>query len=326
MKLLVTGGAGYIGGFMTERLLNAKHDVIVLDSLERGHKESVDVRAKLIVGNILDAQLLNSLFKDHKIDAIFHFAGYISMAESMENPQIYFNNNSFSTLKLLEMAKKYSINKFIFSSTAGVYGNPTTIPIPESHPGNPENPYGESKLISEKLLKWFQKIYGINFIALRYFNACGAALDGSRGENHSPETHIIPKAIEAAISRTPFILYGDDYKTKDGSCVRDYIHVLDLIEAHVLALEKLSESSGGFYNVGTGNGFSNKEIIEGVRQVSGIDFQTKMAPRRPGDADELIADSSKIVKDLKFKPKFSDLKTIISSAWKWHSKKYENSN
>lgn len=320
MKILVTGGAGYIGSFMVKRLLEEKYEVVVLDSLERGHKEAVDSRASLKVGNILDENFLHQTISADKFDAIIHFAGYISMEESMRLPEIYFQNNTFATLKLLEKAKEFSINKFIFSSTAGVYGNPIKVPIPESHPKNPENPYGESKLMVENILKWFQKIYNISFAALRYFNASGAALDGSMGENHNPETHIIPKAIQAALSGRPFSLYGNDYKTKDGTCVRDYIHVIDLVEAHMLALHELNSTPGAYcYNVGTGNGFSNKEIIDMVKQVSGKEFTVQISPRRAGDADELVADAAKITKELNFAPVHSDLKTIISTAWQWHS-------
>lgn len=319
MKILVTGGAGYIGSFMVKRLLKENHDVVVIDSLERGHKEAVDSRASLKVGSLLDENFLQTALSSDKFDAIIHFAGYISMEESMRLPEMYFNNNTFATLKLLEKAKEFSINKFIFSSTAGVYGNPINVPIPESHPKNPENPYGESKLMVENILKWFQKIHGISYAALRYFNACGAALDGTMGENHNPETHIIPKAIEAALKNQPFTLFGDDYKTKDGTCVRDYIHVIDLVEAHVLALQKLNSGPGAYcYNVGTGNGFSNKEIVEMVRQISGVDFKIEAKERRPGDADELVADNTKITRELNFAANHSDLKTIISTAWQWH--------
>jgi UDP-glucose 4-epimerase len=319
MKILVTGGAGYIGSFMAKRLLEENHEVIVIDSLERGHKEAVDPRAKLEVGNILDQNFLKNAFSAHEFEAIIHFAGYISMAESMENPQMYFTDNTFATLKLLETATAFTVDKIIFSSTAGIYGNPVKIPISEEDPKNPENPYGESKLMVENILKWFQKVHGTSFAALRYFNACGASLDGKMGEAHDPETHIIPKAIEAAISGTPFTLFGSDYKTKDGTCVRDYIHVLDLVEAHVLALNKITKDPGGYhYNVGTGNGFSNKEIVEMGKKISGIDFEIQIKPRRPGDADELVADPEKIMTDLNFQPKHSDLNTIISTAWQWH--------
>ena len=323
MKILVTGGAGYIGSFMVKRLLEEKYEVVVADSLERGHKEVVDSRAKLKIGNLSDDNFLEDVLKNDKFDAIIHFAGYISMEESMRLPGLYFTNNTFMTLKLLEKAAKYSVNKIIFSSTAGVYGNPIKVPISEDHPKNPENPYGESKLMVENLLKWFQKIHGISFVALRYFNACGAALDGSMGEDHNPETHIIPKAIEAVLTNNPFTLFGNDYKTKDGTCERDYIHVLDLVEAHILALKKLLNEPGGYcYNVGTGNGFSNKEIVEMVKKISGTDFKVQMNPRRPGDADELVADPTKINTELMFKPKYSDLETIVKTAWIWHKNRY----
>lgn len=322
MKILVTGGAGYIGSFMVKRLLEEKYEVVVIDSLKRGHKESIDPRASLKIGDLLDESFLHDSLNSEKFDAIIHFAGFISMEESMQQPEIYFNNNTLASLKLLEKAKEFSINKFIFSSTAGVYGNPTKVPIQEDATQNPQNPYGESKLMVENILKWFQKIHGTSYVALRYFNACGAALDGTMGESHNPETHIIPKAIKAALTNEPFTLFGNDYKTKDGTCVRDYIHVIDLVEAHILALQKLNNQPGGYcYNVGTGNGFSNKEIIDKVKQISGTDFSIQISQRRPGDADELIADPTKIIKELNFSPKHSDLNTIISTAWQWHKSK-----
>lgn len=321
MKILVTGGAGYIGQFMVKRLLQDEYDVVVLDSLERGHKEAVDSRVSLKVGNLLDENFVQGVLQTDKFEAIIHFAGYISMEESMRRPEIYFNNNTLATLKLLEKAKEFSINKFIFSSTAGVYGNPIKVPIPESHPTSPENPYGESKLMVEKILKWFHKIHGTSYAALRYFNASGAAMDGSMGENHAPETHIIPKTIQAALTNQPFNLFGDNYKTTDGTCVRDYIHVLDLVEAHILALQKLTSAPGAYcFNVGTGNGFSNREIVDTVKQVSGIDFAVEIKQRRPGDADELVADPARIMRELNFAPTYSDLKTIITSAWQWHKR------
>ncbi len=320
MKTLVTGGAGYIGGFMTKRLLEEGHEVVVVDSLERGHKDSLDSRAKLIIGDLCEKNFVESLFENTTYDGVIHFAGYISMAESMENPYIYFHNNVLASLHLVETMVASGSNNFIFSSTAGVYGNPVKIPIPEDHPKNPENPYGESKYMVEKILSWYAKVKGLHYVALRYFNASGAALDGSMGEKHSPETHIIPNVIYAALQNTPFRLFGTDYKTPDGTCIRDYIHVLDLVEAHVLALEKIQRDSGGYvYNVGTGKGHSNREIIEMVKSISGIAFTVEDMTRRPGDADSLVADASKIQQELGFKPKYSDLKTIVESAWKWHT-------
>lgn len=321
MKILVAGGAGYIGGFMVKHLLDKGDEVVIADSLERGHKEALDPRAKFFQGNLLDNNFVESLFKDNKFDAVINFAGFISMGESMENPYIYFQNNVFSALNLMEEMVKTKTNNFIFSSSAGVYGNPVKLPIPEDHQTIPENPYGESKLMVEKLMKWYQKTHGLNNVALRYFNAAGAALDSSRGENHNPESHIIPNIINSLLENKPFNLFGNDYKTKDGTCVRDYIHVLDLVEAHVLAIEKLKNSPGSYvYNVGTGSGYSNKEVIEAVEKASGKKINVVISKRRPGDADELVADVTKIKTELNFNPKYSDLETIIKTAWQWHKR------
>lgn len=321
MKILVTGGAGYIGSFMVKHLLDRGDEVSVIDSLERGHKEAIDQRAKFYQGNLLEKQFVAKVFSENKFDAVINFAGFISMGESMKNPYIYFENNVFASLNLMEEMVKTGSNNFIFSSSAGVYGNPVKIPIPEDHQTNPENPYGESKLMVEKLMKWYQITHGLNCVALRYFNASGASLDGSSGENHSPESHLIPNIISAMLKAESFKLFGTDYKTKDGTCVRDYIHVLDLVEAHVLAIEKLTKDKGMYvYNVGTGNGYSNKEVIEMVKKVSGQVLNVEESPRRPGDADELVADVAKIKSELGFNPKYSDLETIVKTAWQWHKK------
>jgi len=322
MKILVTGGAGYIGSFMTKRLIDEGFDVVVADSLERGHKEYIDKRAIFIEGNLCNQEFVKVLFSKHTFDGVIHFAAYISMGESMENPSIYFMNNILASLNILSMMQEKKVNNFIFSSTAGVYGNPIAIPIPESHPKHPENPYGESKLMVEKIVTWFGKIHNISSVILRYFNAAGASLDGSMGEKHNPETHIIPNIISAALGKTPFSLFGTDYKTPDGTCIRDYIHVLDLVEAHLLAMKKLQQLPGVYaYNVGVGKGYSNKEVIDMVQKVSGITIAVDNKQRRPGDADMLIADVSAIKKDLQFVPKYSDLETIVKSAWEWHTKK-----
>lgn len=322
MKILVTGGAGYIGSFMVKHLLDRGDEVSVIDSLERGHKEAIDQRAKFYQGNLLEKQFVAKVFSENKFDAVINFAGFISMGESMKNPYIYFENNVFASLNLMEEMVKTGSNNFIFSSSAGVYGNPLNLPIPEDHQTNPENPYGESKLMVEKLMKWYQITHGLNCAALRYFNASGASLDGSSGENHSPESHLIPNIISAMLKAESFKLFGTDYKTKDGTCVRDYIHVLDLVEAHVLAIEKLTKDKGMYvYNVGTGNGYSNKEVIEMVKKVSGQVLNVEESPRRPGDADELVADVAKIKSELGFNPKYSDLETIVKTAWQWHSKR-----
>lgn len=321
MKVLVTGGAGYIGSFMVKRLMEKGDEVVVVDSLERGHKEAVDTKAKFYQGNLQNKEFVARVFSENKFDAVIHFAGFISMGESMENPYIYFQNNVFSALNLMEEMVKTKTDNFIFSSSAGVYGNPVRVPIPEDHPTNPENPYGESKLMVEKLMFWYQKTHGLNCVALRYFNAAGASLDGGLGEQHYPETHIIPNIIKAILKNENFKLFGTDYKTKDGTCVRDYIHVIDLVEAHVLAIEKVSQGKGmHVYNVGTGNGHSNREVIETVKKVSGKDIKVEGSPRRLGDADELVADVRKIKTELGFSPEHSDLETIVSSAWQWHRK------
>lgn len=322
MKILVTGGAGYIGSFMVKRLLEKGEDVVVIDSLERGNKEAVDSKAKLVVGDLKEKSFVENVFAQDKFDAVIHFAGFISMGESMQNPFIYFQNNIFASLNIMEEMVKTKTDNFIFSSSAGVYGNPVKVPIPEDHPTNPGNPYGESKLMVEKLMVWYQKTHGLNSVALRYFNASGASLDGSLGEQHNPETHIIPNIIRAILKGESFKLFGTNYETKDGTCVRDYIHVLDLVDAHILAIEKVKKDKGMLiYNVGTGNGYSNKEVMEMVKKVSGKELSVEEVQRRPGDANSLIADVARIKQDLGFAPKYSDLETIVKTAWQWHSKK-----
>lgn len=319
MKILVTGGAGYIGSFMVKRLLDDSNEVVIADDLERGHQEVLDQRATFLQGNLLDKDFVKSIFSTHTFDGIVHFAGYISMGESMKEPGMYFENNVYGALHILEELKRIGSGNFIFSSTAGVYGNPIHIPISEDHPKNPENPYGESKLMVEKILGWYQKTHNINYTALRYFNAAGGSLDGKMGEDHDPETHIIPNAIHSVLENSQFSLFGNDYDTTDGTCVRDYIHVLDLVEAHVLALKQLKEKGGGYaYNVGTGKGYSNKEVIQMVNEVAGKEVNVEILPRRAGDADTLIADPRKIKNELGFQPQHSDLKTIVDTAWKWH--------
>lgn len=322
MKILVTGGAGYIGSFMTRRLIDDGYSVTVVDNLSRGHKEYVDQRASFLGGDLLDKNFVDSVFSGEAFDGVIHFAGLISVGESMQEPHIYFENNVNSVINLLEGMKKNNSNNFIFSSTAGIYGNPRIVPIPEDHTKHPESPYGASKLMGEEILAWYKKIADINYICLRYFNASGAALDGSHGESHEPETHIIPNAINALSTKTPFALFGDDYKTEDGTCIRDYIHVLDLVEAHVLGLKKLHTDGGAYaYNVGTGKGYSNKEVLSMIEKVSGTKIPLEIQQRRSGDADVLIANVDTIKKDLGFSPKYSDLETIVGSAYKWHTRK-----
>lgn len=318
MNVLVTGGAGYIGSFMVKKLLDEGHIVVVADSLERGHKEKIDQRASFMQGNLLDVQFVNSLFSQ-QYDAVMHFAAYIAVGESMQNPGVYFQNNVTTTVALLDAMQKAGTKHFIFSSTGTVYGTPEKLPLPEDHRKNPENPYAESKLMVERILHWYYEIYGIGYAVLRYFNAAGGALDGSMGETHSPETHLIPRAIYAALTDSEFSLFGTDYTTRDGTAIRDYIHVLDLIEAHIISLQKLQEQNGEYiYNVGTGHGSTNKEVIDMVRKVAGRDFPIVSKDRREGDVAEAVADISKIQSELHFSPQYSDLETIVKSAWKWH--------
>jgi len=326
MNILVTGGAGYIGSFMTKALLDREDRVVVVDSLERGSRNAVDRRASFVKLDIRNLASLEDLFCEYRFDAVFHFAGYIAVEESSKIPQKYYENNVVGSKNLFISAIRIGkVKKFVFSSSAAVYGNPVKIPIPESHPKNPTSIYGENKLAVEKILgSLHAERESIGYVCLRYFNASGAALDGSMGENHDPETHIIPLVIQAALNETSFNLFGTDYKTPDGTCVRDYIHVLDLIEAHMLALEKLKKELGGFYyNVGTGQGYSNRHIIDLIKKVSGKKLTVVEKKRRMGDPDQLVADPTNIKKELGFKTLYSDIETIIESAWKWHKKQFE---
>ncbi len=320
MRILITGGAGYIGSFMTDRLIKDGHSAVVVDTLEEGHREAVNPKAEFRQGNLLDKDFLSNVFSSSTFDAVLHFAAYISMKESMEKPGKYFSNNIQAAVNLLDAMSQVGCKSFIFSSTAGVYGNPISLPIPEDHAKNPTNPYGESKYLVERMLPWYGKIYGIGSIALRYFNAAGGSLDGQLGEDHKHETHIIPNVIKAAITGQEFPLFGTDYDTFDGTNVRDYIHVIDLVTAHMLALEKLSSknASCAFYNVGTGQGYSNRQIVEIVEKVVGTKVAISQMDRRPGDAATLVAKVDKIKEEFGFQTKYSDLQMIVETAFKWH--------
>lgn len=307
---------------MTKKLLDDDYSVTVVDNLERGHVEMVDERAKLLKIDIKDEKGLENLFSENSFDAVFHFAGLISVEESERDKEKYFENNTKASKKLITSALEVGkVKKFIFSSTAAVYGNPEKVPIPEDHPKNPTSVYGKTKLETEGFLSRFQgENPDVSFVALRYFNACGAALDASIGEKHVPETHIIPLAIDSLLSNKDFFLFGTDYDTPDGTCIRDYIHVLDLVEAHILAYKHLNQNKGGyFYNVGTGSGFSNREVLKMIEEISGRKINLIEKDRRKGDADRLIADPSKIKNELGFVPDYSDLETIVKTAWEWYS-------
>ena len=331
MNILVTGGAGYIGSHMVRMLVARGHTPVVIDSLEYGHKESLPAGVPLIVGNLNDKAVLDPIFSTYKIDAVLHFAGYLMVEESVRDPIKYMKNNVIAPMTLLAVMQEHEVQKIIFSSTAAVYGNPTSIPIPENHVKNPTSPYGLSKWCFEELLRVTDYQHKIKSISLRYFNACGASLDGQFGEAHNPETHIIPVAIRAAVgNQKEFMLYGTDYPTRDGSCLRDYIHIEDLAEAHLLALDALSNGhSTDVYNLATGEGTTNKEVVETVKKVTGRDFLVREVDRRPGDPHSLVADSMRFKKEFGWTPNYSDIQTIVSSAWKWHKshpKGYENRN
>lgn len=318
MKILVTGGAGYIGSVTVKRLLEAGHEVVVFDNLVYGHKEAVT--CKLIVGDLLNREFLRESLKDESFDAVIHFAAYAQAGESVQNPHKYFENNILGGLNLLEVMREKKIPYIVFSSTCAIFGTPKTMPVSEEMEKHPESPYGESKLMFETVLSWYDKIFNIKHINLRYFNACGAALDGSLGEAHDPETHIIPIAIEVAMGKRPaFKLFGDDYPTKDGTCIRDYIHIEDLASVHIQALGHLQETNkSDYFNIGTGKGYSNKEVLDMVKKVSGVDFAVEAGPRRAGDPSEIFADNAKARQVLGFDPKHSDLETVVKTAWNWH--------
>ncbi len=321
MKVLVSGGAGYIGSITVEVLKKQGFTPIVFDNLVTGHRESVS-GVKLYEGDSkTDTELLDKIFKEERPEAVIHFAAWSLVGESMENPQKYFLNNTYGSLNILKSMMENKVMKFVLSSTAAVYGEPEKVPIDEDDPKNPINPYGESKLMVEKALKWYGISNGLQSAALRYFNACGALLDGSKGEDHDPESHLIPLAIQTALGkRKEFKIFGNDYKTPDGTCIRDYIHVLDLAEAHIAALKSFDQGKKGFnaYNVGTGKGLSVLEVVKMVKEVSKVDFDSPFGERREGDPNQLVAKADKIKKELNWQPKYSDLKTIIESAWKWH--------
>ncbi len=319
VAVLVTGGAGYIGSHTVAELIEKNEEVIIVDNLEKGHKDAV-AGSKLIVGDLRDKEFLAKVFLENDIEAVIHFAAYIEVGESVQNPLKYYNNNVVATLNLLTAMKDAKVDKIVFSSTAATYGEPENVPILETDKTFPTNPYGETKLSVEKALKWCDRAYGIKYTALRYFNASGAHESGKIGEDHSPESHLIPLVIQAALGKRESIkVFGNDYNTPDGTCVRDYIHVSDLANAHYLALQRLrAGKESEVYNLGNGKGFSVKEVIDVVRKVTGRTIKAEDAPRRPGDPAILVASSEKIQRELNWQPKMADLETIISTAWKWH--------
>src|SRR6266496_4302172 len=316
MRIFVVGGAGYIGSVCAELLLDEGHEVTIFDNLTEGHQRAVDSRANFFQGELDDRPRIQAALSNARSDAVMHFAANALVGESMRDPSKYFRNNICNGLNLLDAMVATGIQRIVFSSTCAIFGLPERLPIEETTPARPINPYGESKLAFEKILHWYDRIHGLKFVSLRYFNAAGATKNF--GENHRQETHLIPNVLKVALGQKPNVeIYGTDYETPDGTCIRDYIHIVDLARAHILAL---GSSSSGFYNLGTGGGSSVQEIIEACRKITGRKIGTVEKPRRPGDPPRLIASSEKIKKELGWQPQFQSLDAIIKSAWAWHQK------
>jgi UDP-glucose 4-epimerase len=315
-RVLVTGGAGYIGGVVVAQLLQRAYDVVVLDDLSNGCRAAVPEGARLAVGDVGDRAALDRLFREYSFDAVMHFAAFIEAGESMKFPAKYFRNNTANALTLLDAVTTHKVPRFVFSSTAALYGTPERTPIEETDTLRPTNTYGETKLLVERMLEWFNRIHGLRYACLRYFNAAGAA--GGQGEDHHPESHLIPLTLQVALGqRKELSIYGTDYPTADGTCVRDYVHVSDLASAHVLVLQALKEKDKLIYNLGNGHGFSVREVIETARRVTGQAIPALETPRRPGDPAVLVASAEKIKKELGWQPEYASLEAIVRSAWDW---------
>jgi UDP-glucose 4-epimerase len=321
LRILVTGGAGYVGGTVAELLLQKGHEVAVYDNLCHGHRSMVPAKAEWIEGELADRSKLEQVFSSRTFDGVMHFAALIEAGESMKKPELYFRNNSASTLTLFEAMLAQGVTRLVFSSTAAVYGEPESTPIREDAPLRPTNAYGESKLLVEQMLTWLNRVHGFRYASLRYFNVAGA-VEG-RGEAHEPESHLIPLILDVALGKRQSIkIFGQDYPTPDGTCIRDYVHVQDLAHAHLLAFEALMNRDRLIYNIGNGQGFSIREVIESARRVTGHPIPVEEAERRPGDPAVLIASSEKIERELGWKREFDKLDEIVASAWKWHQQRY----
>ncbi len=319
MNVLVTGGAGYIGSVVAHELVKAGHKVVVYDNLSHGYRAAVPQEAEFVQGEVGDARAVTDVLRKHEIEAVMHFAAMIEVGESMRVPERYFQNNTGATLTLLEAMVANGVSKFVFSSTAALYGEPENTPIPESAALRPANAYGESKLLVERMLDWLNRIHGFRYASLRYFNAAGAA--GELGEAHEPESHLIPLVLQVPLGKRQSVsIFGSDYPTPDGTCVRDYVHVLDLAQAHLLAVQALGAKTKLIFNIGSGHGFSVREVIETARRITGHAIPAIESPRRPGDPAVLVASSEKIRSELKWKPQHAELEDIIGSAWEWHRK------
>ena len=318
MPVLIVGGTGYIGSHAVRGLVQAGHDVWVYDNLSQGHAESVPAE-RLIRGELADRAGLEAALRAHKIDAVMHFAAFASVPESVAEPAKYYQNNLVGTLTLLDAMRAAGVGKIVFSSTAAVYGVPEAVPIPEESPKQPINPYGFTKLAMEHALADYARAYGLGYAVLRYFNACGAAEDATIGEDHTPESHLIPIILQVALGqRENIAVFGDDYPTPDGTCVRDYIHVEDLADAHIRVLDRIEPGRGLTYNVGTGVGVSVREVVAAARRVTGHPIPVIVQPRRPGDPPALVASSRAIQRDLGWSPRYNEIEGIVASAWKWH--------
>jgi UDP-glucose 4-epimerase len=316
MNILVTGGAGYVGSIVGEELLKAGNRVVILDNLQQGHQKAVLPGAEFIFADICSSEALDGLFQRERIDAVMHMAAETVIEYSVTDPARYFHNNIVGGMQLLDAMLKHKVYRVIFSSSAAVYGEPQSIPVDEDHPKLPVNSYGESKLMFERILEWYGRAYGLKYISLRYFNAAGAS--ESLGEDHHPETHLIPNVLKAALGKdNPVPIFGTDYPTKDGSCIRDYVHVVDIAQAHVLALENLEKRPARAYNLGSGQGYSVLEVVEAARKVTGLVIPVRVSPRRLGDPAVLVASSERAKSELGWKPKFPELEVIIESAWSW---------
>ncbi|MBP2098590.1 UDP-glucose 4-epimerase GalE [Enterococcus rivorum] len=320
MAILVLGGAGYIGSHAVDQLIQQGYEVVVVDNLYTGHKKAVHKQATFYQGDIREKDFLRTVFEKEKIEAVIHFAASSLVGESVEQPLVYFNNNVYGTQILLEVMAEFDVKVIVFSSTAATYGEPEETPIKETTPTQPKNPYGESKLIMEKMMKWCDHAYGIRYVALRYFNVAGAKADASIGEDHQPETHLVPIILQVALGQREYLgIFGEDYDTPDGTCIRDYVQVEDLISAHILALEYLKNGGqSDVFNLGSNNGYSVKEMLEAAREVTGKEILAKIMPRRAGDPSRLVASSEKAQTILAWKPQYTEIKKIIETAWNWH--------
>ena len=320
MAILVCGGAGYIGSHAVHALIEKGEQVVIVDNLQTGHRGALNPKAKFYEGDIRDASVLDKIFTENKVEAVIHFAANSLVGESMEKPLLYFNNNVYGMQVLLEAMVRHGVDKIVFSSTAAVYGEPKRVPIHEDDETCPTNTYGETKLTMEKMMKWVSRANGVRYVSLRYFNAAGALPDGSIGEDHATETHLIPLILQVPTGRRDHItVFGDDYPTPDGTCLRDYIHVVDLADAHVLALEYLRKSGASdIFNLGNGQGFSVKEMIAAAEKATGRSIKVEIGARRAGDPAQLIASSEKARSVLGWKPQFTDVEQVIGTAWRWH--------